>query len=47
MYSEYYYELLYTYAPLIRHNEKKRREALKNETKKRGLQKSCRSVKKI
>lgn len=29
-YSSYYYELLYLYAPLIRHNEKKRRREQKN-----------------
>ena len=29
-FSAYYYELLHIYAPLIRHNEKKRREAQKN-----------------
>ena len=37
MYSDYYYELLYTYAPLLRHNEKRRKEAQKNGQK--GLKK--------
>lgn len=34
--SDYYYELLHIYAPLIRYNEKKRRE-----DKKKGDTKEC------